>query len=90
MLINKVTAADFKSLIGKEMQYGSPGYPMRFIPNAITDVCCGIEFVGSMPGINDSDSHFFILPSNVADEFLKTGKTTYASSAEGYVKLKII
>ena len=81
-------ARDLKFLIGKDITYGSPGYPMDFKVTDIEDNRKGwLELIGIM---NGEDGNFFRIPYSQIDELINTGETHYDDPVGGgYVSVFI-
>lgn len=75
-LVNDLYSSDF---IGKEMKYGSPGYPMTFIPREITEKGNGeFEFTGDMPGATiGTEGHYFIISDDNLEELELNGEVSW-------------
>lgn len=75
-LVDDLYASDF---IGKKMKYGSPGYPMTFIPREITEKGNGeFEFTGDMPGATiGTEGHYFTISENELEELELNGEVSW-------------
>lgn len=75
-LVNDLYSSDF---IGKKMKYGSPGYPMTFIPREITEKGNGeFEFTGDMPGATiGTEGHYFIISDDNLEELELNGEVSW-------------
>ena len=74
-LVDDLYSSDF---IGKKMKYGSPGYPMTFIPREITEKGNGVfEFTGDMPGATiGTEGHYFTISENELEELQLNGEVS--------------
>lgn len=75
-LVDDLYSSDF---IGKKMKYGSPGYPMTFIPREITERGNGVfEFTGDMPGATiGTEGHYFIISDDNLEELELNGEVSW-------------
>lgn len=75
-LVDDLYASDF---IGKNMRYGSPGYPMTFIPRNIEDKGNGVfEFTGDMPSATiGTEGHFFTITDDNLEELQQNGEVSW-------------
>lgn len=75
-LVDDLYSSDF---IGKKMKYGSPGYPMTFIPREITEKGNGeFEFTGDMPGATiGTEGHYFTISENELEELELNGEVSW-------------
>ena len=75
-LVDDLYSSDF---IGKKMKYGSPGYPMTFIPREITEKGNGeFEFTGDMPGATiGTEGHYFIISDDNLEELELNGEVSW-------------
>jgi len=82
----------YKELIGIEIRYGSPGYPMRFIPRAIKVVGKHrIEITGDIPNCQSGEhGHFFQITRRKLDQFIRRGRTFWIADDGAHSALSTI
>jgi len=73
-LVNDLYSDD---LLGQEMKYGSPGYPMIFIPRSIKKISkTEFEFIGDIPTATiGTEGHVFIIDEKHLEELETEGET---------------
>ena len=85
-IINDLYSSDF---IGKPMKYGSPGYPMTFIPREIKRIGNGeFEFTGDMPTATiGTEGHFFTISEDNLEELELNGEVSWIGSDGAHLYL---
>lgn len=77
--------------LNQKMQFGSPGYPMVFIPRQIKDLRDGrFEFTGDIPSMGDGGTdQFFVIPEKNLTEVYVTGETFWIGKDGAHMYLGV-
>jgi len=85
-LVNDLYSFHF---IGRKLNYGSPGYPMTFIPRSIKQINeTEFEFEGDMPQATiGTENHFFIIDDEHLEELEMNGETYWIAKDGAHIYL---